>query len=344
VFGDVAAGSPYYMAPEQARHEPVDRRADVFSLGVVLYELLTNVKPFRGTTLDEITSAVITLDPPLASVVDPAVPEALALIAAKAMAKTPDDRHRSARAFSRELRHWLEENAVGADDETPGHNRQLRWLGAAAVAALVVGGLLWATLPPRRAAAPAPSLAAASAAPVAAVPAPDAASATAAELAAAAPVLPAASEAVATTGAPTPLPAAVTAMAAAPAAGQTATPATPAAVATKEPGAAKALSAPKETPKETPKEKRTREALERDAKAAPLTTAAPAPAGLVRIAVSPWGEIEVDGKAAGSSPPLTELSLPQGKHLIVIRNTDLPSFSTVVNVTADQPVNLKHKF
>ena len=39
-----------------------------------------------------------------------------------------------------------------------------------------------------------------------------------------------------------------------------------------------------------------------------------------------------------------ELSLPQGKHLIVIRNTDLPSFSSVVNVTADQPINLKHKF
>ena len=47
--GDLAAGSPYYMAPEQARHETVDRRADVFSLGVVLYELLTDQKPFRGS-------------------------------------------------------------------------------------------------------------------------------------------------------------------------------------------------------------------------------------------------------------------------------------------------------
>ena len=45
------AGSPYYMAPEQVRRETVDRRADVFSLGVVLYELLTDVKPFRGESL-----------------------------------------------------------------------------------------------------------------------------------------------------------------------------------------------------------------------------------------------------------------------------------------------------
>jgi serine/threonine-protein kinase len=321
-IGDIAAGSPYYMAPEQARQEPVDRRGDVFSLGVVLYELLTDVKPFRGATLDEITTGVLTLEPPLASVVDPAVPEALALIAAKAMAKAPDDRFRGARAFSRELRHWLDENALGAEDEAPGPTgRRLRWLGVAAVATLLIGGLVWTTLPTRRAEAPAAELAASAAAPAVA-----GASAASAEPVAAA--SPAASDAAETGSA---LPAMATSMAAAPAAAQTAAAALPAG-ATRPPA------------KESAKDKRARETREREARPATPNPAAPAPTGLVRIAISPWGEIEVDGKPAGTSPPLTELSLPQGRHLIVVRNTDLPAYSTVVNVTADQPVTLRHKF
>ena len=323
VFGDIAAGSPYYMAPEQARHEPVDRRGDVFSLGVVLYELLTDVKPFRGATLDEITTGVLRLEPPLASVVDPAVPEALALIAAKAMAKTPDDRFRSARAFSRELRHWLDENAVGTEDDAPGPTaRRLRWLGVAALATLMIGVLVWATLPSRRAEAPAPELAASAVAPSVA----SASSAPAEPLVAA--TSPAASDTADVAAA---LPAMATSMAAAPAAGQTAAAALPASA---------ARPPAKDAAKESTKDKRARE---REAKPA-SNPAAPAATGLVRIAISPWGEIEVDGKPAGTSPPLTELSLPQGKHLIVVRNTDLPAYSTVVNVTADQPVNLRHKF
>ena len=51
----IGAGSPYYMAPEQVRSEAGDRRADVFSLGVVLYELLTDIKPFDGDSLKQIT-------------------------------------------------------------------------------------------------------------------------------------------------------------------------------------------------------------------------------------------------------------------------------------------------
>jgi eukaryotic-like serine/threonine-protein kinase len=64
----------------------------------------------------------------------------------------------------------------------------------------------------------------------------------------------------------------------------------------------------------------------------------------VRIAVSPWGQVEVDGNAAGTAPPLTELSLPQGRHLVTIRNADFPPFSTTVNVAPGQPVTVKHKF
>ncbi|HKW84576.1 MAG TPA: PEGA domain-containing protein, partial [Burkholderiaceae bacterium] len=71
---------------------------------------------------------------------------------------------------------------------------------------------------------------------------------------------------------------------------------------------------------------------------------APPPTGVLRIAISPWGQVEVDGKPAGTSPPLTELSLPEGSHQIVIRNADLPPYSTSVSVTAGQTATLKYKF
>ena len=146
--GDIAAGSPYYMAPEQARQQTVDRRADVFSLGVVLYELLTDRKPFRGSTLSEITTAVIEHKPPRADEVEPNVPTALAEITARAMEKDPEHRYRSARALSRELRHWLDENgnspeSVPAESgELPPAERRSRRVTLAAGLAVGVGAVL----------------------------------------------------------------------------------------------------------------------------------------------------------------------------------------------------------
>jgi serine/threonine-protein kinase len=136
---ELAAGSPHYMAPEQVRREPSDRRADVFSLGVVLYELLADVKPFRGTSLDDITRAVLDHDPPRADRVDARVPEGLAVIAAKAMAKDPEQRYRSAGALARDLRAWLEEHAKAAEPVAPApatRRRAWPWLVAAATAAV----------------------------------------------------------------------------------------------------------------------------------------------------------------------------------------------------------------
>jgi len=328
VDGDIAAGSPYYMAPEQSRHETVDRRADVFSLGVVLYELLTDQKPFRGNTLEEITEAVRNHEPPQANKIDPNIPEALALIAARAMEKNPEHRYRSARAFSRELRHWLDENPASPDGEaeasTASKHRWI-WGGVAAAGLLLIGAALVSFgTSHRHGAQAAVEAAAARAAEAPVVPATN----TAAEPAQ--PIAPAVAAATpandALPHADTPAAAPVVALAAAPAGS----------------GAAKAADpkpAKPAAPKETAKERRAREARERDAK-----LAAPAPTGVLRIAVSPWGQVEVDGKPAGTSPPLTELSLPEGSHQIVIRNADLPPYSTSVSVTAGQTATLKYKF
>ena len=329
--GDIAAGSPYYMAPEQARFETVDRRADVFSLGVVLYELLTDLKPFRGATLSEITNAVLKHDPPLANKIDPNIPEALAQITARAMEKNPDNRYRSARSFSRELRHWLDENTVTSEGEVPSvppPRARQRWLMAAGAGSIVLAGAFaWYHGAPGHVAAPETVAPAAATAP-----APVA-------------VAPVAAVVVAAPDVPTSVPAAEAAPAvAAPEAVATA----PAAVAASAPLAAAppkvAAATPKETPKETAKEKRLREAREREPAKGSTSAAAPLPTGLVRIAVSPWGEIEVDGRAMGTSPPINELTLSEGRHQIVIRNTDFPALSTTVIITPGQPYSLKHKF
>jgi len=66
--------------------------------------------------------------------------------------------------------------------------------------------------------------------------------------------------------------------------------------------------------------------------------------GLVHIAISPWGQVEVNGAPAGTAPPLTRLELPQGTHTITIRNEDFPPYTQRVQVDPERPVTLKHRF
>ncbi|MCW5621248.1 MAG: PEGA domain-containing protein [Burkholderiales bacterium] len=82
---------------------------------------------------------------------------------------------------------------------------------------------------------------------------------------------------------------------------------------------------------------------------APVAPAASAPAkkpatALVLLAISPWGEVLVDGKSMGVSPPLTELELPQGKHRIVVRNAGFKPFDEVIELGSNQTMRIKHKF
>jgi eukaryotic-like serine/threonine-protein kinase len=319
--GEIAAGSPYYMAPEQARDHTVDRRADVFSLGVVLYELLTDQKPFRGSTLAEISRAVMEQEPPLAHEVDTRVPRALAEIAARAMVKNPEQRYRSARTFSRELRHWLEEHPGTPETEEPVRALRwtwLTWASAATVAVLLGGIALWTAHSSRE---PTGTLAARPIDPPAAVSTP---------IGEAPPM------------APEPTQAAAATPSAGEAVGAAASGAAPVAAA----GPAMRAKVAATKPSALQKDKRAHDSATRDTK---LAVAAPAPVatkarGVVRIAVSPWGQVEVDGASAGSAPPLTELTLTEGKHQITIRNADFPPFHTTVTVTPGQTLGIKHKF
>ena len=88
----LVAGTAGYMAPEQVRGEAVDRRADIFALGAVLYEMLAGSRPFKGDSTLGTLDAVLTRQPPDLSDVNPEISPALSQIVRRCLAKSPDDR------------------------------------------------------------------------------------------------------------------------------------------------------------------------------------------------------------------------------------------------------------
>jgi serine/threonine protein kinase/dienelactone hydrolase len=88
----LVAGTAGYMAPEQVRGEVVDRRADIFALGAVLYEMLAGCRPFTGDSTLATLDAVLTRQPPDLSDANPEISPALSHIVRRCLAKSPDDR------------------------------------------------------------------------------------------------------------------------------------------------------------------------------------------------------------------------------------------------------------
>lgn len=117
--GGPALGSPFYAAPEQFDGRECGPRTDVYSLGVVLYELLTGHRPFGGTSLAEIRAAVRAARPLPPREHNPDVPPALAAIALQAIRIDPEERQRTAGIVARDLRAWLSTQgpATPADPE-----------------------------------------------------------------------------------------------------------------------------------------------------------------------------------------------------------------------------------
>jgi tetratricopeptide (TPR) repeat protein len=115
--GDVL-GTPSYMAPEQlTASRDVDARADVYSLGVVLYELLSGTRPFKADTVAHLAAMVLTEDPKPLRQARPGAPAPLEAVVAKALAKTPAGRYASAADFAADLERFLAGEAVLARPE-----------------------------------------------------------------------------------------------------------------------------------------------------------------------------------------------------------------------------------
>ena len=100
----IVLGSPRYMSPEQVAGKRAEPRSDIFSLGVILYEMLTGKPPFTGEDVTSVMFQIMNLVPPPPSSINTQAPEILDFIVAKAIAKTPDDRYANAGEFAKDLR------------------------------------------------------------------------------------------------------------------------------------------------------------------------------------------------------------------------------------------------
>ena len=122
-----AAGSLPWMAPETARGDTLPTTGvDVWALGVILYELLTGGRPFRGSSWPELRAAVLAASPPAPREVNPRVPLDLDAICRRCLAREPDRRYESASAVALELERWLRDEPVRARPAGRGE-RFARW-------------------------------------------------------------------------------------------------------------------------------------------------------------------------------------------------------------------------
>jgi serine/threonine-protein kinase len=283
-------GTPEYMSPEQAQGHKADFRSDIYSLGIVTYELFTGQTPFRGETPISTILKQINDPPPLDTAPALGLPAELRTVLHRALAKDPAQRYQTAQAFAEALRdarrpshrqvpastEALRAPTVLAPGGARGRSGPSRWLlGAAAVAVVGVGVVIFAlgrgrapvppsaepTLPPSTVVAPGPTSPAT--VPVTTVPA----------------------------ATPTPTP--------------VSTP-TPRATATPRPPAPPATAPVTTIPVTTV-----------PATVAPART--PLPDGTLLVVARPWGEVSVDGRTLGETP-LQAIPLSPGTHTVSVRH------------------------
>ncbi len=144
-------GTPAYMSPQQVLGQTTDGRTDLFSLGVILYELSTGRRPFggEGKTLATVFNEIVKTDPPEPSLVSEAVPKEISTIIMKCLAKAPEDRYQTGRELAEALRKSREQvptrSVLTPDVVAPGPQPKPQRTAAilillVAVVALAIGG------------------------------------------------------------------------------------------------------------------------------------------------------------------------------------------------------------
>jgi serine/threonine-protein kinase len=153
-----AIGTIAYMSPEQARGEPLDARTDLFSFGVVLFEMISGSSPFRAPTTALVFDAILNRDAPALTNVRPVAPAALDLIVHKALEKNRDLRYQSAAEMRADLKRLKRDRESGRFAPTedvikgtgakatvpePKPKRRVGWIAAAALAVVAAAGGGW---------------------------------------------------------------------------------------------------------------------------------------------------------------------------------------------------------
>lgn len=343
-------GSPKYMSPEQVVGQTVDGRSDIFSLGVMLYEMLTGKAPFSGDNISAIMYQILNDDPALPKRLNQSIPDSVNHIVMRALAKHPDKRYQTAKEMARDLKRYktLDLTTQPESPQQMDRRRQSRdnlgdttqimpslaLAGEQTVMIEEPAGESWWNTQRFLLFGAIPAMIVTFALVVAwgkwrqqpAVPTPI--------------------EEVAATVAPAkPL---VAEMAIPPAPDKPATTVAEAAPVAREQPQKVAAEKPKEKPAEKAKAKKEspKAATVSNTKQSVATLGSPSVAGegQVVLAINPWGEVFVDGKRQGVSPPLRELTVPAGKHTILIVNETFKPYSQTLEVAPDTTHKIKYKF
>lgn len=345
-------GSPKYMSPEQVVGQAVDGRSDIFSLAVVLYEMLTGKTPFAGDNISAIMYQILNDEPIPPKAFNQNIPDAINYIVLKALAKHPDKRYQNAKDMARDLKRYktmevpavgetlpsterMERRALPRDSEIDatqimpsallqgtettfsksltnhdGWWNTQRFLLYAAIPAMIVTFAAVVTLSKTHDLTP--------------------------------PVLEAKNQ-------PTPILAtAPSKIEISPPAPQVFSPPLTEQAGEGNPQKNVLLAAEeKAAAKEKSKLKLEKTKLlgtENAAKAEEKTKPSAGKSSSITLAISPWGEIFVDGSRKGVSPPLHYLSLSPGKHTILIVNETFKPFSQTIELAPDSTFKIKYKF
>jgi len=107
-----AVGTPAYMSPEQLAGRKVDQRTDLFSLGVMFYEILGGIRPFPGDTLHTIITQIIQTTPRPVEELDPLIPPEISKVVVKALEKDMDKRYSSATEMLKDLQDYMQKESI----------------------------------------------------------------------------------------------------------------------------------------------------------------------------------------------------------------------------------------